>query len=65
MDRIDTRRLADILEAAPATARLGLTASNSALRTRAAERIALIIVDQLEATPPFVPDERQMTLPIL
>jgi hypothetical protein len=65
MDRIDPERLADILQASPILARLGLTARDAALRAKAAEKIALIIVDRLEEPEPPAADERQMALPHL
>jgi hypothetical protein len=65
MDRIDPHRLADILEASPILARLGLTARDTTLRARAAEKIAMIIVDRLEEPEPPAADDRQMALPHL
>jgi hypothetical protein len=62
MDRIDPERLANILQALPILARLGLAARDADLRARAAEKIALIIVDRLDGPEPPIADERQMSL---
>lgn len=47
MDRIDRTRIADILLAAPAWARVGLTVRDARMRERAADTLAATILEKL------------------
>ena len=60
---VTPERVAELLIAdTPGWARVGLTAPDKGLRKRAAEELAFLIYDNLEAPPPHTRDPRQSAL---
>jgi hypothetical protein len=57
MERIEARRISDILVEAPLWARLGLAIRDARLRTRAADCIAARIVERRDAEEGDDPDQ--------
>lgn len=60
MERIGRDQLSDIILAAPAWARIGLTVRDERLRERAADTLAATIIERLGCDPV---DMNQLTLP--
>jgi hypothetical protein len=65
VDRVEARRLSDILAGSPMWARLALTAADPRMRERAADTMAAVILSKLAEPEPPVRDEAQMMLPML
>lgn len=61
MERIEPAQLAQIILAAPAWARVGLTVRDVRLRERAAEALAVDLIEQFNA-PVTVEDRDQLRL---
>jgi hypothetical protein len=62
MDRIDPSRIATILLAAPAWARVGLTVRDTQMRERAADALAATIVERIR--DPIEEDLDQLRLDV-
>jgi hypothetical protein len=62
MERIERQKLSAILLAAPGWARIGLTMPDERMRERAADTLAVTIIEKLEGSSP--PDESQLSLPL-
>lgn len=60
MERIEREQLSEIILAAPAWARIGLTVRDERLRERAADTLAAAIIERLERDPVNV---NQLALP--
>jgi hypothetical protein len=63
MERIDPHHLSDIILAAPAWARLGITMPDEALRVRAATELALTISERLTEAVTIISRD-QLSLPL-
>jgi hypothetical protein len=62
MERIDHTQLKSAILEAPGWARVGITAPSEQLRDRAAQELALSIVDHLAGGPTY--DFNQLALPL-
>ncbi|MGD9471725.1 MAG: DUF6771 family protein [Novosphingobium sp.] len=60
MERIDREQLSEIILAAPAWARIGLTVRDERLREQAADTLAVTIIERLDHDPV---DANQFVLP--
>ncbi|WP_420137762.1 DUF6771 family protein [Sphingomonas sp.] len=60
MERIEARRISDILIDAPLWARLGLAIRDTRLRARAADCIAARIVERRDEDAPADPDQLRL-----
>lgn len=63
MERIDPEEISEIILMAPAWARIGITMPDENLRIRAANELAITIVEQL-AGYPEIKDRNQLSLPL-
>ena len=60
---MDRESLIDIILNSPAWARVGLTMRDERMRERAAETLAVTILQRME-NPPQIIDRNQLTLPL-